>query len=221
MRNVTKDGGPASLTEYRLKLGARYANYGDKDTLRQHLLAEQGHLCCYCMQRIRWDPDAMPPVHEMKIEHWHSQAPDKYLDEQLIYWNLLGACLGNKGPPDAKAHCDSLKGDRDIKFNPAIPEHNVERRIIYLADGTIESDDPQFNDEIKSILNLNNAWLKLNRLATIERVKSQLDRRRGERSRAQIEAIMDEWTSPGNGGALPEYCAVAVYYLRKKLRRLP
>lgn len=50
---------------YRLKNFADYDNYPEKDELRTCLLTEQGHICCYCMQRISSD--------KMKIEHCQSQ----------------------------------------------------------------------------------------------------------------------------------------------------
>lgn len=68
MKQINKNQEPQSLQEHRLKWFADYDNYLQKEELRESLLKEQGHICCYCMQRIKKD--------KMKIEHWRSQ--DEY-----------------------------------------------------------------------------------------------------------------------------------------------
>ena len=78
MKRIVKGREPQSLLEHRLKSFADYDNYSEKDELRESLLTEQGHICCYCMQRISAD--------RMKIEHWQSQ--DEYEELQLDYNNL-------------------------------------------------------------------------------------------------------------------------------------
>jgi hypothetical protein len=55
MRRIQKSPEPASLTEHRLSSGATYANL-PSDTrreLQQRLCQDQGHLCAYCLSRIR------------------------------------------------------------------------------------------------------------------------------------------------------------------------
>jgi hypothetical protein len=68
MRAIAKRAEPAELVRYRAVPGAVYDG-GDftlvKDAIRRALLAEQGHLCAYCMQRIS--------AETMKVEHWHSR----------------------------------------------------------------------------------------------------------------------------------------------------
>ena len=67
MRAIQKTAEPMSLTQHRANTNAVYDNYQEKDDLRESLSAEQGAICCYCLQRIR------PTLDGMKIEHWHSQ----------------------------------------------------------------------------------------------------------------------------------------------------
>lgn len=52
MKRIVKGREPQSLLAHRLQSFADYNNYSDKDELRASLLTEQGHICCYCMQRI-------------------------------------------------------------------------------------------------------------------------------------------------------------------------
>ena len=81
MRAIHKGAEPQSLVEHRAASHSDFDNYKHSDELRESLVAEQGAICCYCLQRIR------PTAEGMKIEHWHCQT--KYPAEQLDYGNLL------------------------------------------------------------------------------------------------------------------------------------
>lgn len=96
----------------------------------------------------------------MKIEHWRCQT--RYPGRQLNYKNLLGACLGGHGKPSHLQHCDTRKGDLDLRWNPADPAHHIETRVKYELDGTIRSIDPRFNSELETVLNLNTPKIKNN-----------------------------------------------------------
>ena len=210
MKNIVKNPEPASLTQHRCQAHADYDNYPQKTDLRMSLLAEQGNICCYCMQRIKFG--------KMRIEHWHSRFG--HGGEQLDYRNLLGACLGNEGHPPDQQHCDKRKGEDDISFNPAEPAHFVENRIRYLGDGTIEADHADFDRELNAILNLNHSRLKANRRAVIDSVIADLGRDPGTRTRGEIQAKIQEWLSP-TANKFREFCCVAVYFLNKRLNRVP
>jgi len=212
MRAIQKRAEPRSLTKYRATIHADFDNYQRKDELRESLSAEQGAVCCYCMQRIR------PTVDGMKIEHWHCQTD--FPDEQLDYRNLLGACLGGQGKPPNLQHCDTRKGDQHLSRNPANPAHQIESLIAFLADGTVESSDTWLNVELSSVLNLNLAMLKRNRKAALDFFKQSLDGR-GTLSKAELQREFAKWSSIGNGGRLEEYCQVVVYWIKKRIARAP
>lgn len=205
MRTIKKNTEPGSLTAHRKQPNADYDNYADKDTLRQSLVAEQRGLCCYCQSRIR--PDAT----NMKIEHWQCQA--RYPNRQLDYTNLLGACLGGEGRPNHEQHCDTRKGNEELCFNPADPVHPIERRLKFLGNGEIASDDEAINTALNDILNLNIGHLVSNRKAVLEAFKQRLGRRRLIPARE-----LQKWdgTQPGD---LPEYAQVVVYWLEKRIAR--
>lgn len=212
MRNITKGVEPPSLAQHRLTSQADYGNLSpaDKDALRQCLVTEQRGLCCYCMQSIR------PVQGSMKIEHWHCQA--NYPDEQLVYWNLLGSCMGGDGQPDSIKHCDTSKGNKSLSRNPANPDHHVEQLIRYLPDGTVTSSDQTFNAELSDVLNLNAAHLKNGRAAAL-RALQQMTMKRGTLSRQQWEKLLGEWSGESHTNDLQPYCGVIVYWVRKKLVR--
>ena len=215
MRAITKGPEPPSLTTHRLRPHSDYDNYQDKPTLRYALVTEQRGLCCYCMGRIGDDRDAM------KIEHWQCQRD--YPDEQLTYRNLLGACLGAEGQPAHLQHCDTRKGNRDLLWNPADAAHRIETRVRYEADGSIRSDDEEFNGQIEDVLNLNLPLLMNHRKGVLDGIlewwRRERARRRGSVPRARFERARDRQV--GGPGELQRYCQVAVWWLDQRLARMP
>jgi uncharacterized protein (TIGR02646 family) len=211
MRTIRKGSEPASLTRHRAIPGANYANYRDKDNLRDYLVDEQRGLCCYCLSRIRAEHG------KIKIEHWRSQ--NKHEAEQLAYSNLLGACMGNEGRPHGDQHCDTRKGDRDLSRNPANPLHHVEEVIRFSGNGTIFSDDQVFDGELNETLNLNLAFLVNNRKETL-RAFTDIMPRTGELGRGQLERWLRVWNGEAGTHELKPYCQVIIYWLRKRLSRL-
>ncbi|WP_204152869.1 retron system putative HNH endonuclease [Leptolyngbya sp. CCY15150] len=210
MRNISKGAEPKSLTKHRCSTNSDYGNYSEKDELRISLVKEQRGLCCYCMQRIR------PNVEGMKIEHWQCQS--RFPQRQLDYSNLLGACLGCEGQEPNKQHCDTRKGDRDLTYNPANPDHNVESMLKFLGDGTIASEDPDFYREIIEVLNLNEGILIKNRKAVLDVfLKEVLS---ANLSSAKLEKELKKWRGDGSSSDLPEFCQVIIYYLDRKIRTL-
>lgn len=209
MRPIRKLRQPAALTQWQATPGATYEDYPEKQALREQLVQEQRGLCCYCLQRIR--PGALGRVPPMKIAHWHSR--NLHPDEQLDYLNLLGCCLGNQGNPPNLQHCDTRQGDRDIKWNPANPDHRIEERVRYLADGTIASADAEFNCQINEVLNLNIAFLVNNRIAVLDSFQKALEKS------PSWEKLLRDWNGESDHGELSEYCQVVVFWLRKRLAR--
>ncbi len=186
-----------------------------KDEIRQHLVREQGHLCAYCMSRIR------PTEAEMKVEHWASQEAHRQL--QLDYSNMLGCCCGRSfkdGKPEE--HCDTFrsKRNRSLTFNPSESSHHARLRIRYKPDGEICSDDPTFDGELRSVLNLNASRLVANRKKTWEAITGVLSKSRGTASRAEIEGLKTRWVTRNDVGQLHEYCGVAIQYIEKRLARM-
>ena len=209
MKAIKKGNEPPSLTQHRCKTFSDYDNYLDKDGLRKNLVAEQGGICAYCLQRIR------PDESHMKIEHWHCQA--KYSTEQLDYSNMLGVCLGNKGKPERNQHCDTKKDDSDIQLNPANPLHKVEELIQFLGNGRVKSPDPKIDYEINHILNLNEGSLVTNRAGVLDSfIKMLIDK--GELKPPRLQKMLQDWYQPSNG-VLSPFCMVVVHWLRKKMNR--
>ena len=156
----------------------------------------------------------------MKIEHWRSQAD--YPSEQLTYRNLLGACLGGEGQPRKKQHCDTLKGDQALMWNPAEPSHRIESRVRYELDGSIHGDETEFDAQINDVLNLNLPWLKQGRKSLLDTVlewwRLEKARLRGPVPRDRFIRLRDKKIT-GNGQLGP-YCQVAAWWLDQRIARM-
>jgi len=208
VRAITKGQEPNSLTQHRASPNCDYDNYADKAGLRATLVREQHGICCYCMGRIRESNGAM------KIEHWRCRT--RFVEDELVYANLLGACMGGEGCPACQQHCDTRKGDRDLKWNPANLNHRIESRVRYKFNGSITSNNQEFARQLDEVLNLNLAWLMNNRKAVLDAVLAWW---RAERpvSRARLRQEAQKRASADGGGVLEPYAPVAAWWLRQKL----
>lgn len=217
MRVIDKGVEPRSLVQHRATPNSDYANLGNgaKQDLRDALVREQRGLCCYCMTRIESTRESM------KIEHWRSQSHYEALE--LTYSNLLGACLGGHGQPEALQHCDTRKKERDIRFNPADPIHRIDQRIQFQADGTIASSDVEFNTQLSDVLGLNLPLLKNRRKGVLSGLidwwSSETARLRGPVPRAQLLRERARRVAAG-GGYLAPFDPVAVWWLDQHLARV-
>jgi uncharacterized protein (TIGR02646 family) len=213
LRAIAKGPEPPSLTAHRQIPYCDYDNYVDKSELRDALVAEQRGLCCYCMGRIESSPE------KMKIEHWRCQADNP--EERLNYRNLLGACPGGHRQPASLQHCDTRKGDQALRWNPANADHQIERRVRYEMDGSIQSDDPEFNAQLNQVLNLNLSVHRNGRKAMFDAVqewwKREKNRLHNRVPREHIQRKVDEYR--GGAGFLRPYCQVAIWLFDQRLSR--
>ncbi len=165
------------------------------------------------MQRIKID-DVQLMNQKMKIEHWQCQ--DNYPHLQLNYNNLLVACLGNEGKRSKEQHCDTKKGNLDIKINPT--DQNCETLIKCRTNGKLKSSDPDIQQDLNKTLNLNIDFLVKNRKEAIGTVITQLNRRYPNKSWPQtaIQSLINKLNSKDENGYYSEYCGAVIIYLRTK-----
>ena len=208
MKPIQKSKAPASLLTHRKQIHANYDNYPDKDELRDYLLAEQGHICCYCMQRIKKET--------MKIEHWQPQS--KYPEKQLDYQNLLAACQGNEGKPKQLQHCDTHKGEQEMSLNPL----KLTESIKYSGNGRIYSDAPNIEQEINDILNLNTQTLVNNRAEIITAVIQDLTKIKGKQAAWSVNDVkrqLQKYEAKNAAGEYEPYCQAVIYFLNKRFAK--
>lgn len=210
MRRIRKGREPASWKQYHLSTpGAKYED-APKEELRRALLAEQGHLCCYCMCSI--------DEKTTRIEHRRPR--EKYPKEQFSYRNLLAACQGGEGREPEAQHCDVRKRNEEITVDPADPTRDVEEFLHYSASGAIGSKDQQFSHDLDTQLNLNLRWMKEARVEVLDGFRQGFERKhQGTWSPDVIERELKKWAEIPPGGRLMPYCGIVVHYLRKRLRR--
>lgn len=100
-----------------------------KKVVKSALMAEQGHICCYCERRLTNE--------DSHIEHFRPRS-DPAVDP-LDFGNLLCSCHNQikKGEP---RHCGNLKEDwfdRCLIVSPLDPD--CENRFAFTGDGEIKS----------------------------------------------------------------------------------
>jgi uncharacterized protein (TIGR02646 family) len=187
MRFIQKGREPKSLEEYRLSGDVNKSfNNSNKNDIQDALLKEQKCLCCYCMARISKST--------MKIEHYKAQEKYPTIRHTLDFSNMLGACKGKYGE---ETTCDTRRGikkpgfetNKDLKVNPL--DATTIRKIKYLKDGTIFSEDPEINQDLEKYLNLNIQVLKDNRRKYYEIVKGKMmeEKRKGTWDKRFCEKI--------------------------------
>ena len=218
MRFIKKQQQPQSLIE--AKKTVPLPKYDDLDThvkidIRISLLEEQGHICCYCMQRIEID--------KMKIEHYQSQSDFPKL--QLEFKNMLAACEGEilteKG---IILHCDSAKGKKNLDFlnpNSKVKKH-ILQNLKYTASGEIISTDQEVQKELEEILNLNQEQLRVMRKGVIDALVDMIKKefKKGEIKKSFLLNKIEEYKTLREG-KLVHFCQVRIYYLEKKLNQFP
>ena len=225
MKQVNKSAEPNSMVQHRATQHSTYANIppATKEALRQSLLAEQGHICCYCMKRIPEKTETDGRVsYEMKVEHFQCQ--DNYGGLQLTYTNLFGACTGNEGKPKKLQTCDTKKGNSELTINPISNPPVCETLFKYNADGEISSsnDSAEIDRQLNDILNLNMQTLKDGRSEIYLEVqeKVRVESKKFKNDKAGFVRVLQQeknrWLSRTDNKHKP-YCMVAVYYLTKKI----
>ncbi len=223
MKQITKNSEPRSLVQYRAN-GGTFEDL-PKDEVRNSLLAEQGHICCYCMKRIpqklkQEEIDKNYP--SSKIEHVKCQSQNS--DQELNYSNMLLACNGNHGSPKIMQTCDTYKGEMDLSFNPADTRRNIESLIRYRANGEIFSDDETIDNELNSVLNLNTKDLVDLREVFYKEIQQRIilegKKRKGKDIQKRFYENEKEKLLTQNSGKYIPYCMVGVYLIEKKLNKL-
>ncbi len=205
MRKINKGAEPAAWLEYRLTPGVDYQAI---PALRESLLKEQGYICAYCMRRI---PHRDNNSNEYsRIDHIKSRS--EYPDLKLDYRNMVICC---PGAIDNDFHCDKSKGEKSISFD-LFSDAFIDTISYKSSDGTIESSNVIYDNEVNNVLNLNNALLKKSRLQVLDAVIIRL----GEKASwtvADIRRFISDWDTK-HGGKFYEYNGIVLWYLKKKLK---
>ena len=225
MKKINKTDEPDSLVQHKANRPSLFSNLplATKEALRQSLLFEQGHICCYCMKRIPEKVETNSGDTGMKIEHFKCQ--ERFPQLQLTYSNLFGACKGGEGMPKKLQTCDTKKANADLIINPLLDAPNCEALFKYTAEGEILSlnDDEEINRQLNVVLNLNMQNLKDARREVYLEVQRRVENESKRIASRQIrvgffEQEKNNWLTKTDNRFRP-YCMVAVYYLNKKIKQ--
>ena len=207
---IVKGGEPQSLTEYRLSTpNSSYDGLGTdiKSDIRANLLREQGHICAYCMERIRMDT--------ITIEHYiaqHQPMEDAHLE--LSYQNMLGVCQGNEGKPHEHETCGRHRGNLPLTVNPLVLT-DIDT-IRYSSGGCISSPVQEINHDLDSVLNLNYSMLVINRKAALDQLKRELLKHK--RTGGWMNLARKYESKLTNEVKKTPYCGILLWYLSTKAR---
>lgn len=175
MKHVLKGSEPVELTGWNLACAGAPVEWDALPpevggALRAALVAEQGHLCCYCGRRL------LPG--DYHVEHLvprHGAMGDPALT--FVYRNLLASCQANLMRKDPR-HCGTAKGDWYVAALFVSPlDPGCERRFVYDLDGKVRSADPadQGAKETIARLDLDGPRLRSLRRKAIEALDLDLD----------------------------------------------
>ena len=206
MKRIIKGREPKKWTEYKNTPGAQYKSIPE---LVDSLLEEQGAICAYCMRRIPYKDGNSSETH--RIDHISCQS--NHPEDQLNYNNMVICC---PGAIDNDFHCDKKKGAGNITFSPF--DINFINTLRYKSsDGTIESTNNIWNNEINEVLNLNNRLLKANRLAVLNSVIDYLGK--GTWTQTDIRRMIDKWDSKNSKMQYIPYCGVVLWFLNNRIKK--
>ena len=201
-----------------------YENFRKRNELRQSLLKEQGYICCFCMKSIEDNNETTKIAHIFPQNPLSDEDKEKVKQENLDldYNNMLAACDGGKGQSPHLQHCDTKQGNTILKINPADAIRDCEKLIDYKPSGTIYSKNPDVEYDLNQTLNLNEENLKNRRKDAYDAVLKRLERKYPKKSFSKkgIEKEIQNYSQLKNGRYAP-YCQYVIYFLRKKLAKLP
>lgn len=147
MRRIIKGEEPGELQDWKALASEEWQpsfvnlQNPQKSVLKQALLHEQGHLCCYCNGPVE-DRDS-------HIEHFRPQS--LFPELELDYANLHVSCQSNQARGLA-LHCGMAKGewfDPQLTLSPLAED--IEQRLRYSDDGHVYPADPGDAAAIASI----------------------------------------------------------------------
>ena len=137
---IQKTGEPEEVSRWKKKFKNKHkreAGYEDirhekeLQILKNALLAEQRHLCCYCCSYIK-NTETEVQENSFHVEHFRPQAQNQ--DLSLAYNNLNASCNG-----DNRRHCGHKKENNfDAKRMISPLEKDCESHFRYQQDGTIQ-----------------------------------------------------------------------------------
>jgi uncharacterized protein (TIGR02646 family) len=188
----------------------------EKTIVHRALIIEQGHICCYCGQRITREIS--------HIEHF--QPRTHYPDLSLSYHNFLASCPGYPEDESPKSQpnvtklpqefCGPRKGawfDLYLTVSPLQSDCATYFRYTRIGE-ILPSQDLAKVDAAESTianLGLNNPKLIKRRRAALDAAMQDIETLSDE----DIQKLIESYDLPDNSGKYVPFCTVVIHTLRQ------
>ena len=218
MKTIYKNDEPQEILQWKSKFknkNGRVPRYSDlnevenlphKILLKNSLLSEQGHICCYCCKPI--------DTKNSHIEHIRPKERDEYRAISLEYENLLASCQGYHDREENCGHSKDNAFNEELFVSPL--EENCESLFEFSNRGKIKAvDGNERAGYTIELLNLDTEQLNAARTEAMW-VSGAMD----ELTEDECQKLLDKFQSVDERGRYAGFSDAIVYQLKKKLAYL-
>ena len=218
MKRIYKNDEPQEILQWKSKFknkNGRVPRYSDlnevenlphKIFLKNSLISEQGHICCYCCKPI--------DTKNSHIEHIRPKERNEYRAISLEYENLLASCQGYHDREENCGHSKDNAFNEELFVSPL--EENCESLFEFSNRGKIKAvDGNERAGYTIERLNLDTEQLNAARTEAMW-VSGAMD----ELTEDECRRLLDKFQSVDERGRYAGFSDAIVYQLKKQLAYL-
>ena len=218
MKTIYKNDEPQEILQWKSKFknkNGRVPRYSDlnevenlphKIFLKNSLISEQGHICCYCCKPI--------DTKNSHIEHIRPKERNEYRAISLEYENLLASCQGYHDREENCGHSKDNAFNEELFVSPL--EENCESLFEFSNRGKIKAvDGNERAGYTIELLNLDTEQLNAARTEAMW-VSGAMD----ELTEDECRRLLDKFQSVDERGRYAGFSDAIVYQLKKQLAYL-
>ena len=218
MKRIYKNDEPQEILQWKSKFknkDGRVPRYSDlnevenlphKIFLKNSLISEQGHICCYCCKPI--------DTKNSHIEHIRPKERNEYRAISLEYENLLASCQGYHDREENCGHSKDNAFNEELFVSPL--EENCESLFEFSNRGKIKAvDGNERAGYTIELLNLDTEQLNAARTEAMW-VSGAMD----ELTEDECRRLLDKFQSVDERGRYAGFSDAIVYQLKKQLAYL-
>ena len=218
MKTIYKNDEPQEILQWKSKFknkNGRVPRYSDlnevenlphKIFLKNSLISEQGHICCYCCKPI--------DTKNSHIEHIRTKERNEYRAISLEYENLLASCQGYHDREENCGHSKDNAFNEELFVSPL--EENCESLFEFSDRGKIKAvDGNERAGYTIELLNLDTEQLNAARTEAMW-VSGAMD----ELTEDECQKLLDKFENVDERGRYAGFSDAIVYQLKKQLAYL-
>lgn len=218
MKTIYKNDEPQEILQWKSKFknkNGRVPRYSDlnevenlphKIFLKNSLISEQGHICCYCCKPI--------DTKNSHIEHIRPKERNEYRAISLEYENLLASCQGYHDREENCGHSKDNAFNEELFVSPL--EENCESLFEFSDRGKIKAvDGNERAGYTIELLNLDTEQLNAARTEAMW-VSGAMD----ELTEDECQKLLDKFENVDERGRYAGFSDAIVYQLKKQLAYL-